>query len=208
MTSTLDFWTAHFCVHTCKLKKRNPAELQLLNNIWLWSSSVIKIVKMKYNRIDIKWWHVSTSFKTYLEMHSNFYITFTIFYYNTSFKCIFFFCSSKRTLSNRIIQFTCNAVNTHLSHRRIFLFSTPCDVGSLLCMRNINCKPHWLAIWCLSRIFYFFLDRQFRSKKTIWWIFSVNHANNNICTWQNAFSRHRMDSSLWYKRMELIEVKS
>jgi hypothetical protein len=36
-------------------------------------------------------------------------------------------------------------------------------VGSLLCMRNINCKPHWLAICCLSRIFYFFLDRQFRS---------------------------------------------
>jgi hypothetical protein len=48
-------------------------------------------------------------------------------------------------LSNRIIQFTCNAVNTHLIHRRIFLFSTPCGVGSLLCMRNINCKPHWLA---------------------------------------------------------------
>jgi hypothetical protein len=49
-------------------------------------------------------------------------------------------------ISNRIIQFTCNAVNTHLIHRRIFL----------LCMRNINCKPHWLAICCLSRIFYFF----------------------------------------------------
>jgi hypothetical protein len=50
----------------------------------------------------------------------------------------------------------CNAVNTHLNHRRIFLFSTPCGGGSLLCMRNINCKPHWLAICCLSRIFYFF----------------------------------------------------
>ena len=25
---------------------------------------------------------------------------------------------------------------------------------------------------------------------------SVNHANNNLCTWQNACSRHRMDSSL------------
>jgi hypothetical protein len=61
------------------------------------------------------------------------------------------------------IQFTCNAVNTHLNHRRIFLFSTPCGVGSVLYMRNINCKPHWLAICCLSRIFYFFLDRQFRS---------------------------------------------
>jgi hypothetical protein len=53
---------------------------------------------------------------------------------------------SIRTLSSIIIQFTCNAVNTHLNHRRIFLFSTPCGVGSLLCMRNINCKPHWLAI--------------------------------------------------------------
>jgi len=62
-----------------------------------------------------------------------------------------------------MIQFTCNAVNTHLNDRRIFLFSTPCGVGSLLCMRNINCKPHWLAICCLLRIFYFFLDRQFRS---------------------------------------------
>ena len=44
---------------------------------------VIKIVKMKYNRIDIKWRHVSTSFKIYLEILSYFYITFTIFYYNT-----------------------------------------------------------------------------------------------------------------------------
>jgi hypothetical protein len=125
---------------------------------------VIKIVKMKYNRIDIKWWHVSTSFKIYLEILSNFYVTFTIFYYNTiTFKCTFFSCSSLRTLSKRIIQFTCNAVNTHLNHRRIFLFSTPCGVGSLLCMRNINYRPHWLAMCCLSRIFYFFLDRQFRS---------------------------------------------
>jgi hypothetical protein len=30
--------------------------------IWLWSSSVIEIVKMKYNRIDIKWRLVLTSF--------------------------------------------------------------------------------------------------------------------------------------------------
>jgi hypothetical protein len=37
---------------------------------------------------------------------------------------------------------------------------------------------------------------------------SVNHANNNLCTWQNAFSRHRMGSSLWFKSMKLIEVKS
>jgi hypothetical protein len=77
----------------------------------------------------------------------NVYITFTIFYYNTI---------SIRTLSNRIIQFTCSAVNTHLNHRRIFLFSTPSGVGSLLCMQNINWKLHWLAICCLSRIYIFF----------------------------------------------------
>ena len=51
--------------------------------IWLWSSSVIKIVNMKYNRIDIKWRLVSTSFKIYLEILSNFYFTFTICYYNS-----------------------------------------------------------------------------------------------------------------------------
>ena len=33
--------------------EKNASELQLLKKIWLWSSSVIKIVKMKYNRI--KW---------------------------------------------------------------------------------------------------------------------------------------------------------
>jgi hypothetical protein len=50
---------------------------------------VIKIVKMKYNRI--KWWLVSTSFKIYLGILSYFYITFTIYYYNTiSLKCTFF----------------------------------------------------------------------------------------------------------------------
>ena len=72
----------------------------------------------------------------------------------------------------------------------------------------------WLFSACLEYI-YFFLDRQFRSKKTIWWILSVNHANNNLCTWQNAFSMHYIHKSLihhlfiggWFKRMELIEVK-
>jgi hypothetical protein len=64
----------------------------ILKTIWLWSSSVIKIVKMKYNRINIKWWLVSTSFKIYLDILSNLYITFTIFYYNTiSLKCTFVF---------------------------------------------------------------------------------------------------------------------
>jgi len=38
---------------------------------------------MKYNRIDIKWRLVSTSFKIYLDILLYFYITFTICYYNT-----------------------------------------------------------------------------------------------------------------------------
>jgi hypothetical protein len=62
---------------------------------WLWSSSVIKIVKMKYNRIYIKWWLVSTSFKIYIDILSNFYITFAIFYYKPiSRKCTFASCTS------------------------------------------------------------------------------------------------------------------
>jgi hypothetical protein len=122
-------------------------------------SSVIKIVKMKYNRIDIKWWPASTSFKIYLEILSKLYITFTIFYYNT----ISLKCTIVPVLVKGLYQTECNAVSTHISHRRIFLFSTRCGVGSLLCMRNIICKPQWLVICYLSRIFYFFLDRQFRS---------------------------------------------
>ena len=82
-------WYIFFSFYYMLWKK--PAELQLLKQIWLWSSSVIKIVKMKYNRIDIKWRHVSTSFKIYLEMLSYLYITFTIFYYNNiSLKGTFF----------------------------------------------------------------------------------------------------------------------
>ena len=80
-------------------------------------------------------------------------------------------------------------------------------MGSLLCMLNINCKPHRLAICCLSRKFYFFSINSSDAKKQYDEL-SVNHANNNLCTWQKAFSRHRMDSSLWFKRMELIEAKS
>ena len=45
---------------------------------------------------------------------------------------------------------------------------------------------------------------------------SVNHANNNLCTWQNPFSMHYLHKLVihhlsiggWFKRMELIEVKS
>jgi hypothetical protein len=63
----------------------------------------------------------------------------------------------------------------------------------------------WLYATCLEYFIFFSIDS---SEARIWWILFVNHANNNLCTWQNAFSRHRMDSSLWFKRMELIEDKS
>ena len=128
--------------------------------IWLWSSSVIKIVKMKWNRIDIKWWLVSTSFKIYLDILSDFYITFTICYYNT----INIFHSSVHFLPVLVKGlYQTESYSLHVMQLiRIFLFSTPCGVGSLLCMRNINCKPHWLAICCLFRILNFFLDQQFR----------------------------------------------
>jgi hypothetical protein len=62
---------------------KKPSWVAIVKKIWLWSSSVIKIVKMKYNWIDIKWRLASTSFKIYLDILSNFYITFTICYYNT-----------------------------------------------------------------------------------------------------------------------------
>jgi hypothetical protein len=84
----------------------------------LWSSSVIKIVKMKYNRIDIKWWHVSTSFKIYLGMLSNLYITFTIFYYNT--------ISLKRTQEEKLLFFgsvsgcTCLILTISVSRKKIY----------------------------------------------------------------------------------------
>jgi hypothetical protein len=33
-------------------------------------------------------------------------------------------------------------------------------------MRNINCKPHWLAIYCMSRIFYFWKCHQSDGEST------------------------------------------
>jgi hypothetical protein len=67
---------------------KNPAELQLKKHMVV-IVFVIKIVKMKYNRI--KWWLVSTWFKVYLDILSYLYITFSIFYCNIiSLKCTFF----------------------------------------------------------------------------------------------------------------------
>ena len=46
---------------------------------------------MKYNRIDIKMWIVSTSFKINIEIPPYIYITYTIFNYNSiSPRCSFF----------------------------------------------------------------------------------------------------------------------
>ena len=50
-----------FSFYFMLLKK--TAELQLLKKNMVLIVFVTKIVKMKYNRIDIKWQHVSTSFK-------------------------------------------------------------------------------------------------------------------------------------------------
>jgi hypothetical protein len=46
----------------------------------------------------------------------------------------------------------------------------------------------------------------------MWGSSIVNHANNNLCTWQNAFSMHYIHKLLihhlsiggWFKRMELV----
>jgi hypothetical protein len=44
-----------------------------------------------HDRIKLKWWPASTSFKIYLDILSYLYIMFTIFYDNTiSLKCTFF----------------------------------------------------------------------------------------------------------------------
>ena len=64
----------------------------------------------------------------------------------------------------------------------------------------------WLYAGCLEYVIFVSIDSSEARKQ--YDELSVNHANNNLCTWQNAFSRHWMDSSLWSKRMELIEVKS
>jgi hypothetical protein len=56
----------YICSFYYRLWKKTQLSCNCLKEIWLWSSSVIKIVKMKYNRINIKWWLVSTSFKNTL----------------------------------------------------------------------------------------------------------------------------------------------
>jgi hypothetical protein len=60
---------------------------------------------------------------------------------------------------------------------------------------------------CLEYFIFFSIDRSEARKQYDEYCLSIV-ANNNLSTWQNACSRHRMDSSLWFKRMELIEVRS
>ena len=72
----------------------------------------------------------------------------------------------------------------------------------------------WLFAACLEYIILFSIDSSEAGKQ--YDEYSVNHANNNLCTWQNAFSMHYKHKMLihhlsiggWFKRMELIEVKA
>ena len=83
---------------------------------------------------------------------------------------------------------TCNAVSTHLNHRRIFLFLTRWGVGSLLRIRNINYKLHWLVIYstCLVYSIFFSIDRsKVRKRYDEYFLSSMQTITG---TWQNAFS--------------------
>jgi hypothetical protein len=88
------------------------------------SSSVIEIVKVKYNRIDIKMWLVSISFIINIEILTKFYTKYMIFNYNTiSCRCSFVPVLVKGLYQTAcIMHFTCNAVSTYLNHIRLFLF--------------------------------------------------------------------------------------
>ena len=80
-----------FCFQFIIGYEKKPSWVPIIKKDGCDPSSVIKIVNMKYNRNDIKWRLISTSFKINLEILSNFYITFTIFYYNIiSFRLTFF----------------------------------------------------------------------------------------------------------------------
>ena len=91
--------------------------------------------------------------------------------------------------------------------RTLFLFSHVAVWGCYCACEILIVNPiDWLYAACLEYFIFFSIDSSEARKQYDG--LSVNHANNNLCTWQYAFSRHWMDSSLWFKRMELIEVKS
>jgi hypothetical protein len=115
-------WQTLFIISFSSFWTVNREKKYILDRQQIASQWCLQLIFRMHNsdptRINIKWCLVSTTFKIYLDILSNLYITFTIFYYNTiSLKGTFFSCSSYRTLSNRIIQFTCNAVNTHLKEQ-------------------------------------------------------------------------------------------
>ena len=125
----------------------------------MWSSSVIKVVKMKYNRINIKWWLVSTSFKIYLDILSYMYITFTIFYYNTfSLTCTFFSVLVKglyqqESYSLHVMQLI------HIYTTEEYFYFPHLVVWGRYCACEILIANPFAA--CLD--YFCFLDRQFRS---------------------------------------------
>ena len=96
-------------------------------------------------------------------------------------------CSSQRTLSNRIIQFTCNAVSTHLIHRRIFLFSHVAVWGRYCACEIFIANPiDWLYAACLEYFIFFSIDSSEARKQ--YDEYCLNHTNKNVCTWQNAYT--------------------
>jgi hypothetical protein len=100
-------------------------KLQSLKNDGYSPSSVIKIVKIKYKRIDIKWWRVSTSFKVHLDILPNsLHHVHDLFFRIQFHSGVYFFLFQIKSLSNRITQFTCNAFSSYLNHSRIFMFVT------------------------------------------------------------------------------------
>ena len=167
-------------------------KLQSLKKRWLRSSSVIKIVKMKYKRIDIKWWRVSTSFKVHLDILPNsLHHVHDLFFRIQFHSGVYFFLFQIKSLSNRITQFTCNAIRSYLNDSRIFMFVTLGGGGFNIAQakyylhtplrsyttdnnqnRDIKYDTHAM------RILNFFLDRQFRGdEQNSCWILSVNKEN-------------------------------
>jgi hypothetical protein len=91
--------------------------------------------------------------------------------------------------------------------RTLFLFSHVAVWGCYCACEILIVNPiDWLYAACLEYFIFFSIDSSEARKQ--YDELSVNHANNNLCTWQKACSRPRVDSSLRFKRMELIEVKS
>jgi hypothetical protein len=83
--------------------------------------------------------------------------------------------------------------------------------------KNILDRQQIASQWSLQLIFRMHnSDPTPEGVENLWWkierILLVNHANNNLCTWQNTFSMHYIHKIVihhlsiggWFKRMELI----